>query len=340
MYMIFASLAPVFLIILAGFLIERLSYLPASTGDILSFFSLNICIPCLLFHIMCGTTMEQFSQVNWWGGMIGVQVGCFFLFYWIERRLRHSESGPATISALSASFCNAGFVGISVIISLFPGNAEAMSAAGLTVITSNIIVIIGQMLMLGWSRQRRMPQGRHMHFAIPLRLRIWRFVRRFLLGNPILMATALGLACAFLEIPVWKPLDQACAMLGYVSPTCMLFTLGFSLRKNLAEAFRGHSINVKHQVMLMSWRLLGMPLLLLLVLVLLNCPPLWISVSVIMMATGSAIMVSALSQVYQAVPGQAALTVAVTNILSFFSLLAAIWLLTITGLMPASAASL
>lgn len=334
MYMIFASLAPVFLIILAGFVIERVSYLPANTGDILSFFSLNISIPCLLFHIMCGTTLEQFSQVNWWGGMIGVQVGCFAIFYWLERRVRRTAAGPAIISSLSCCFCNAGFVGISVIISLFPGNAGAMSAAGLNVVASNVIVIIGQMMILGWSRQRKMPEGRHMHFVIPLRLRVWRFVRRFLLGNPILMATALGLGVAFLEIPVWEPLDKACSMLGYVSPPCMLFTLGFSLRKNLSEAFRGHSINLKHQLWMMSWRLAGLPLLTLAVLLLLDCDPLWISISVIMMATGTAIMVAAISQVYQAVPGQAALTVAVSNILSFFSLLAAIWFLTVIGIMP------
>ena len=46
-------------------------------------------------------------------------------------------------------------------------------------------------------------------------------------------------------------------------------------------------------------------------------------------------MVASLAQVYGAVPGQAALTVAVTNILSLFSLMAAIALLTWLNLMPA-----
>ena len=108
----------------------------------------------------------------------------------------------------------------------------------------------------------------------------------------------------------------------------MLFALGFSLRRNLTEAFRGHSIHMGHQLWMRAWRLVGMPLVVLAALLLLDCNPLWISVSVIMMATGTAIMVASLAQVYGAVPGQAALTVAVTNILSLFSLMAAIALLT------------
>ncbi len=334
MYMIFASLAPIFLIILAGFVIERISFLPQNTGDILSFFSINICIPCLLFHIMCTTSVEQFSQVNWWIGMVGPQVMGLGLFFCLERSLRRTEAGPAMISSLTCCFCNAGFVGISVIINLFPGNAEAMSAAGLSVVACNIIVIIGQMTLLGWYRRKQMPDGRHIHFDIPRRLRIWRFVRHFILGNPIFMATALGLSVAISGIPLWEPLDKACSMLGFVSPTCMLFALGFSLRRNLTEAFRGHSIHMGHQLWMMAWRLVGMPLVVLAALLLLDCNPLWISVSVIMMATGTAIMVASLAQVYGAVPGQAALTVAVTNILSLFSLMAAIALLTWLNLMP------
>ncbi len=334
MYMIFASLAPIFIIILAGFIIERINYLPESTGDGLSFFAINICIPCLLFHIMCTTTPEQFSQGNWWLGMLGTQVGGLALFFCLEHYLRHKEVGPSMISSLSCVFCNAGFVGLSVILNLFPDNAQAISGAGLSVVACNAVVVIGQMVMLGWSRQRKMPDGRHIHFAIPLRIRIWRFIRRFILGNSLIMATIFGLSIAFLEIPLWEPLDKACAMLGYVSPTCMLFALGFSLRRNLREAFKSHSISIGHQIWLIGWRLVGIPLVTLVVLLLLDCDPTMITVSVIMMATGTAVMVASLGQVYQAVPGQAALTVAVSNILSLFSLMGAICLLTKMDLMP------
>lgn len=334
MYMIFASLAPIFLIIFVGFIIERIHYLPESTGDGLSYFAINICIPCLLFHIMSTTTPEQFSQGNWWLGMIGSQVGALALFFCLERYLRKKDVGPSMISSLSCVFCNAGFVGLSVIINLFPDNPKALSGAGLSVVACNVVVVIGQMVMLGRSRQKKMPDGRHINFVIPLRIRIWRFIRRFILGNSLVMATVFGLSIAFLEIPLWEPLDKACAMLGYVSPTCMLFALGFSLRKNLREAFKSHSISLGHQIWMMGWRLVGLPLVTLAALSLLDCDPVMITVSVIMMATGTAVMVASLAQVYQAVPGQASLTVAVTNILSLFSLMGAIWLLTWLELMP------
>ncbi|MDO5537810.1 MAG: AEC family transporter, partial [Desulfovibrionaceae bacterium] len=129
-------------------------------------------------------------------------------------------------------------------------------------------------------------------------------------------------------------LDKAVAMIGYVSPPCMLFTLGLTLRGNLTRALQSHAISMGHQLWLWFWRLIGIPLVTLGALLLLGVDPLWVSVSTIVSATGTAIFVAAMAQLYQTAPGSAALTVAVTNLLSLFSLMGALALLTWMGCMP------
>lgn len=340
MFFIFSALAPIFLVMLAGFVVERMGILPATTGSVLSVFSINISIPCLIFHIMAGTDLNQLSQGGWWTAMLSTQLGGLALFYWMERKFRRAPSGPAIISSLSICFCNAGFVGLSVIINLFPGNREAMAAAGLTVVASNAVAIVAQMVLMAWERKRRAEEGEAPAGEDPEPTggkRLWTLFRRFILGNPILMATALGLTVAVLQIPVWKPLDRACELLGFVSPSCMLFALGFCLRANLVEGRTAGGNSVGHQVWLCFMRMVGLPLITLAALVLMGSDPMWTSVAVIIMSTGTAILVAAFGQVYRAAAGQAALTVAITNSLSLFSLMGFIWLLGKLGLIPAGA---
>ncbi len=331
MYMIFASVAPLFFIILAGVIVERMQFLPAATTRALSVFSLNISIPCLIFHIMCAAPLEYLAEWRWWLGSLTVQVGFLGLFYFIERRLGR-ESGPAMVYSLSVAFCNAGFVGLPVIINVYQSDPMALTVAGLMMVSANAVCIIAQMVILAYARKR---QGREDEAACAgAAARCARFVRRYILSNGIFMATFLGLIVCLTGIRVWEPLDRAVTMIGYISPACMLFTLGLSLRHNLVQSLRSGGIAPGHQVWLCFWRVAGMPMVLLAVLVLLDLDPLWICVSTIIMSTGSAIFSAALAELYQCVPGPVSLTVAVTNVLSLLSLMGALTLLTWMGWMP------
>ncbi len=331
MYMIFSSVAPLFIIILAGAAVERMQMLPEATIRVLSVFSLNISIPCLIFHIMCSAPLDSLTEWRWWLGVLTVQVGFLGLMYFIERHLGR-ESGPAMAYALSVAFCNAGFVGLPVIISVYQSDAMALTAAGLMVVSSNAACIIAQMVIMAYARRR---QGREEGPDRPgIGARAAQFVRRYILSSGIFMATILGLLVCLSGVGIWEPLDRAVTMIGYISPACMLFTLGLGLRRNVAQALRGGGISAGHQVWLCFWRVAGMPLTMLGVLMLLGVDPLWICVSTIISATGSAIFSAALAELYQCAPGPISLTVAVTNVLSLLSLMGALTLLTWLGWMP------
>ncbi|MDO5538214.1 MAG: AEC family transporter, partial [Desulfovibrionaceae bacterium] len=258
------------------------------------------------------------------------------ILYGIER-LRKKETGPAVVASLAANFCNSGFVGMSVIMNIMPGNQSALTAAGVFMVACNGIFIAGQMMVIGWSRVKRMG-NHHLHVSVPLYKRVWRFLEHFILSNAFLMATLLGLLVSVSGVPVWAPLDKGIAMLGYTAPATMIFTLGLCLRPNLVAALRAHSISVPQQIWLCSFRLVIVPALTLGVLLLLGVDPLWTCVTVVISATGTGIIVSALAQLYNAIPGPAALTIGLTNILSLFSITGTLYFLHATGLMPAGVA--
>lgn len=333
MLMIFSAVVPVFLVILAGVLADRLQLVTPETGRSLSVFSINVAAPCLVFHIMCSAPLDKLCEWRWWAAVLVLQGLFMGVFYLLERRLGR-ESGPAVVLALSVAFCNAGFVGLPVVINVYDGGSEAMAAAGLMMVAANEVVIIAQLVLAAWSG--RGGEGRDAGRDANFGRRVWLFIRRYLLGSSILTATVIGLLVPVLGIPVWQPLDRAFELLGMTAPAVMLFTMGLGLRNSLRQALGAGGISWRHQAWLCFWRMAGMPLVFLAVLLALDVEPLWLCVTVIMMSTGSAIFASTLAQLYRAAPGQVSLAVALSNMLSIFSLTACLALLTWMGLMPAN----
>ncbi len=335
MLTIISTVVPIFVIILAGIIVEKLDFMPENSVRILSIFSINICFPCLLFHIMSSTPLDNMGSWRWWLGIVAVQWLGFFILYFIEK-MRGEKDKVAILHGLVVAFCNAGFVGLPIIMSVYNQDKAALSVAGVMIVASNTIVIIAQtMLVSDAAKERKEKEGDTARDeAQPSFLKkISFFLRTYILSNGIFMGVLLGLAVSASGLGLWQPLDKALSMLGYISPTCMLFTLGLGLRPDVARALSTHSIHAGHQIVLILLRIAGLPLVTLLVLSLLGVDPLWISVSTIMTATGCAIFTATLAQIYQADPGGCALTVSLTNVLSIVSISATLILLSHMGLL-------
>ncbi len=60
--MILNAVIPVFVIIPAGSLVERLQMPPSRASGLLSACAVNIAIPCLTFHIMCTAPVERLME--------------------------------------------------------------------------------------------------------------------------------------------------------------------------------------------------------------------------------------------------------------------------------------
>ncbi len=318
----FFAVLPVFIVIYLGSFLNGRDILPEQAGTMLGLFAFKVALPLLILHILAEADPVSFIQWEFWLGTIGCQILGFLIVYWVDRTLMRRGTGPALVSSLNACSPNVAFVGFPIVAGLLPGNSEALLIVGLAAVTPNVLVIFSQMrfdMLAGhaaWSRD-----------AAPGAL-----LRTFLLGNPLLVFTILGLVLSISGLGLWEPLDRAVALVGYSSVPCMLLSLGLGLRERLRMSVRRIRLRgMAYQFWLILWKLLLLPLLCWAIMELAGASPLWTGASVLAMATGSGMVASVLAQVYSTVPEEAALTVILTNGLSVISLSLIIYFLGMFG---------
>ncbi len=141
-----------------------------------------------------------------------------------------------------------------------------------------------------------------------------------------------GVLVSALGLGLWDPLNRAAELVGHTAAPCMLVTLGLTLRERLAVVLRhagGHAL--LRQTALQICKLVVQPLVCWGILAALGVEGLWLAVSVIMAASGSALVVPVLADVHHAGPEEATLTALVSNGLSLFSLSFFIWVMRLLG---------
>ena len=226
----FSAVVPVFLLIGLGVCLDLFRALPENANQTLSLYVLNVALPLLLFQIMATAPLESFAHPQFWLGVIAAQFLIYGACYAADRILARHDSAAATVTALGGCFCNAAFVGIPVITSALPGNAEALFVAGLFTITPNLLFVVGQVQLAAHDPSRSMPQGRK---AVLLHV-----LRYSLLYNAVFWGMAGGVLVSALGLGLWGPLDRAAELVGHTAAPCMLVTLGLTLRERLAVVFR------------------------------------------------------------------------------------------------------
>lgn len=320
----FSAVVPVFLLIGLGVCLDLFRALPENANQTLSLYVLNVALPLLLFQIMATAPLESFAHPQFWLGVIAAQFLIYGVCYAADRILARHDSAAATVTALGGCFCNAAFVGIPVITSALPGNAEALFVAGLFTITPNLLFVVGQVQLAAHDPSRSMPQGRK---AVLLHV-----LRYSLLYNAVFWGMVGGVLVSALGLGLWDPLNRAAELVGHTAAPCMLVTLGLTLRERLAVVLRhagGHAL--LRQTALQICKLVVQPLVCWGILAALGVEGLWLAVSVIMAASGSALVVPVLADVHHAGPEEATLTALVSNGLSLFSLSFFIWVMRLLG---------
>ena len=326
----FSAVVPVFLLIGLGVCLDLFRALPENANQTLSLYVLNVALPLLLFLYPLAITLillALFGNLFHHDRAVYVSVTQFLIYgvcYAADRILARHDSAAATVTALGGCFCNAAFVGIPVITSALPGNAEALFVAGLFTITPNLLFVVGQVQLAAHDPSRSMPQGRK---AVLLHV-----LRYSLLYNAVFWGMAGGVLVSALGLGLWDPLNRAAELVGHTAAPCMLVTLGLTLRERLAVVLRhagGHAL--LRQTALQICKLVVQPLVCWGILAALGVEGLWLAVSVIMAASGSALVVPVLADVHHAGPEEATLTALVSNGLSLFSLSFFIWVMRLLG---------
>ena len=123
--MLFAAVAPVFLVMLAGFLIRRTGILSAAADASLMRMSVNLLYPCLIVSTILGNDALHQTVNVWMPPLVGLStVAIGFAVCWLGARLLRIPRGCETRTfTYVTGLYNYGYTAIPVVKSLFGAKA-------------------------------------------------------------------------------------------------------------------------------------------------------------------------------------------------------------------------
>lgn len=212
---ILTVVAPIFGLILAGWLASRLGVLGAQATTELNRFVVYLALPALLFDIVAHVRWAEI----WLPGFIAVfGISCLLMFgltLWLRwRRGRHLAD--AAIDALNASYANTGFMGFPLVLVCFGREGLAPTLIASLIVVCGVFAIA--IVLIEISLQASASRGR-------LALKVGGSLAR----NPLLVAP---LVAALFPITGSQPpagVDSFLKLLGGAASPCALIALGLFL---------------------------------------------------------------------------------------------------------------
>lgn len=242
MLAIVATIAPVFLMIAAGYGAGRAGIMPKGAGEILTRFVTWIALPALMFHIIVTTDWRSLWDGNFvLAFLIGSGIVCA-LGMGIGR-LRGLSIADIAVDGFNASFPNIAYIGLPLfLLALGPASAPfVIIAATLTLVMLFLIAIVT--IEMGHHRD----QG------------LWHALGKAISGvvkNPVIAFSALGAAYWLSGLPLPAFAEQFTRLLGAAaSPTALVAIGMFLAERPLREAMSNRFV-----LMLSATKLIGHPL--------------------------------------------------------------------------------
>ena len=212
---------PLFGIMVIGFLAGRFRIIVRDGSAILSRFVFVVALPALVFISLSHVPVVEFFDWTFLGALGGGMLGTLCLAL-VVARVAFPDTLTATgLHGLSAMFSSTGYIGLPLILMTFGDSALVPGIVG-AVITGAVFLPIA-IILAEIDRGR----GRGRVSLAPL-LGVAR--------NPLLLATAAGLAASAMGLSLPSPLATLFELLGNAYIPCALFSAGLFMSGGVAKA--------------------------------------------------------------------------------------------------------
>lgn len=218
MLAILTIVAPVFGIMLAGWITERWRFLPEGAAKVIAQFCFNISMPVFLFRTMQG--IGNMPEAPWrfiaafFGGITLIWIATAVVTRLV---LGRSAADGAAIS-MGACFGNGVMLGVPLAFTAF--GSEAAAPVGIFVSLDSLVLWIMATLHIEWANRRE----RTVSFPSAIG-----GVILDLLRNPVVMGVVVGTIWRLTGLGVHELPDRFLALLGQAAVPTGLFALGMSL---------------------------------------------------------------------------------------------------------------
>lgn len=220
---IVTSLVPIFGIIFLGMVAYYTGFLPTSLSLSLNQFTYRVALPCLVFNQLVKIKSGEFPSQLIWGSIVAIII-TYIITYFIFVIIFRKTAQQSVILTLLATFYNAGFMGVPIVVLLFPGNAVVVAIGGLLTVLSSFILLFadGHLELVESDKDKQKVAIQKFFFS--------------LIFNPIFSASVLGAIWNIADLPLPTPILTMATMLGATAAPCALFCIGMILASQLTSS--------------------------------------------------------------------------------------------------------
>ncbi|WP_297897573.1 AEC family transporter [Shewanella sp.] len=215
---ILIPLFAVFGIMLLGAVVQKLRLLPVETDQVLNQYVYYIAFPAILLIALAQQPIDEILQWGFIAGYSTAMVIIYLICLGISLIAQPKKHAIAAIRALNATFGNTAFIGIPLLIILFPQQQSALVAAAIASLLSVLMFAVALVsLELATNTQRQQ------HAALIMLMAVGK--------NPIVIGCLIGVGISASGIKLPSGLAMMIQQIGNTSSPCALFAVGMVLAK-------------------------------------------------------------------------------------------------------------
>lgn len=219
------AVLPLFALIFLGYAGARRSLFGPAAVDSLNKFVVWMALPALLFQAMAQIKLEDINQPGFALAFIVSTTVVFLTSCFLDRH-RKRRLADISLEGLAASYANAGFMGIPLVLILF-GDAALPPTIIITLLTACGLFACS-IILIEFDLQ-----------ASPNPVRTICKVGISLLKNPLVLAPLLGLLLVIAGIELPYAVLQFTTLLGNAASPCALITIGLFLAQSQPSSQHG-----------------------------------------------------------------------------------------------------
>ncbi|MFU0503724.1 AEC family transporter [Pseudaminobacter sp. NGMCC 1.201702] len=207
---------PFFGLIFLGFFVARITRQPLEALGWMNTFIIYVALPALFFQLLARTPIEKLTE---WRYIVGSALATYVIFSLMfvgSVALSRGEIAQSTIKGLAAAYGNTGYMGPGIALLAF--GQEAAVPVALIFCFENILHFTVAPMMMAISGSEKTPPAQ-------LALR----VAEKILLHPFIIATAVGVAAAYVEFRPPLPVERLLEYLSSAAAPCALFAMGVTL---------------------------------------------------------------------------------------------------------------
>jgi len=206
--------APLFAVILLGYISARIVNLPIEGLAWLNIFIVYLALPALFFRLLSKTPLTEFANTTFLVCTTGATFLVFLIGFFLAKFRSQDSTEDATIQGLAGAYGNIGYLGPPLALAAF-GPAAGVPVALVFCLDNTMHFTVTPLLMSLGDR-------RSSWFVVVLR------IFKNIFTHPFIIATIVGVAAAYYQFEPAEPVNQVITNLSNAAAPCALFALGVS----------------------------------------------------------------------------------------------------------------